>query len=151
MQSASSVDVPEVCQRASVMGDTATYRVPILFDQIIQVSGSNIDGSGLEEFPVFVGHNIQRAHVFRVASIVKARFTGVLCEVSGLPRLRPEQVEIIIQVSVRLRKENSILVYPVQGIVRSVILVDKILLSTHKNACVDVEEFFIPLVRRVAD
>src|SRR6266567_6754799 len=105
MQSASSVHVPKVCQQASIMGDTATYRVPVLFDQVIQVSGSNIDGSGLEEFPVFVGHNIQRAHVFGVASIVEARFTGVLCEVSGLCRLRPEQVEIVVEVSICLREE----------------------------------------------
>src|SRR5438309_11228825 len=128
------------------MGNTSTYRVPVLFDQIIQVSGSNIDGSWLEEFPTFACQNIQRAHVFGMASIVKARFTGVLCEVSCLPRFRPEQVEITIHVGVCLCEDNSIFVYPVQGIVRSVVLVDEILLSAHKNAGVDVEEFFISLV-----
>ena len=81
-----------------------------------------------------------------MAGVVKAGFTGVFGEVGGLACLRPEQVEIIVQVGVCLCEENSIFVYPVQRIICGVVLVCEILLSSRKSACVDVEEFFISLV-----
>src|SRR5207245_11576979 len=78
MQSTGSVDVPEVCKQAAIMGDTATYRVPVLFDQIVQVSSSDSDGGRLDEFPVFVGQNVQCIHVLAVPGIVDGGLAGVV-------------------------------------------------------------------------
>src|SRR2546427_1653277 len=94
MQPTRSVDVPEVCKQVGIRRDTASYRVPVLFDQVIQVPGSTMDGRGWEEFPAFVGHTIQCIHVFGVPGVVKPAFTGGLGEVAGVACLRPKRVEI---------------------------------------------------------
>src|SRR5207245_10548747 len=85
MQSTGSVDVPEVCKQAAIMGDTATYRVPVLFDQIVQVPSSDIDGGRLQELLVFVGQDVEWTHVLDVDGVIDGGVDGVVGGV-GAPR-----------------------------------------------------------------
>src|SRR3989442_9368796 len=96
MQSTRSVDVPEVCKETGIKGDPAADRVPVLLDQVIQVSGSNVDSGGVEGITGFFVHNVQQVHVSCGGGAGQNGLSREVVEGGGLARLWPRPGEIIV-------------------------------------------------------